>query len=69
MRDTFQRLFVNYLVRLGWSYGDQEIFTREELIKYFSLDNVGKANAVFNPEKLLWLNSEYIKLTDEAIAF
>jgi len=60
---------VNYLVRLGWSYGDQEIFTREELIKYFSLENVGKANAVFNPEKLLWLNSEYIKLTDEAMLF
>ena len=51
---------VNYLVRLGWSYGDQEIFTEEELIKYFSFENVGKAAAVFNPEKLLWLNSQYI---------
>ena len=51
---------VNYLVRLGWSYGDQEIFSREELIKYFSFENVGKAAAVFNPEKLLWLNSQYI---------
>ena len=51
---------INYLVRLGWSYGDQEIFTREELIKYFSFDNVGKSSAVFNPEKLLWLNSQYI---------
>jgi glutamyl-tRNA synthetase len=51
---------VNYLVRLGWSYGDQEVFTREELIKYFSFDNVGKSAAVFNPEKLLWLNSQYI---------
>jgi glutamyl-tRNA synthetase len=51
---------VNYLVRLGWAYGDQEIFTREELIKYFSFDNVGKSSAVFNPEKLLWLNSQYI---------
>jgi glutamyl-tRNA synthetase len=51
---------VNYLVRLGWSYGDQEIFTREELIKYFSFDNVGKSSAVFNPEKLLWLNSQYM---------
>ena len=50
----------NYLVRLGWSYGDQEIFTREELIRYFSFENVGKAAAVFNPEKLLWLNSQYI---------
>ncbi|MBI5049447.1 MAG: glutamate--tRNA ligase [Nitrospirae bacterium] len=51
---------VNYLVKLGWSYGDQEIFSREELIKYFSFENVGKAAAVFNPEKLLWLNSQYI---------
>ncbi len=51
---------VNYLVRLGWSYGDQEVFTREELIEYFSFDNVGKSAAVFNPEKLLWLNSQYI---------
>jgi len=51
---------VNYLVRLGWSYGDQEIFTQEELIKYFSFEHVGKAAAVFNPEKLLWLNTQYI---------
>jgi glutamyl-tRNA synthetase len=53
--------FVNYLVRLGWAHGDQEIFTREELIEYFSLEDVGKSAAVFNPEKLLWLNSQYIK--------
>ena len=51
---------VNYLVRLGWAYGDQEVFAREELIKYFSLENIGKSAAVFNPEKLLWLNSQYI---------
>lgn len=56
---------VNFLARLGWSYGDKEIFTREELIKYFNLEQVGKANAIFNAEKLLWLNSEYIKLTPE----
>ncbi len=60
---------VNFLVRLGWSYGDQEIFTREELIKYFNLEQVGKANAIFNAEKLLWLNSEYIKLTPEEKLF
>lgn len=60
---------VNYLVRLGWSYGDQEVFTREELIKYFSFENVGKSSAVFNPEKLLWLNSQYIiKLNPEELA-
>lgn len=54
---------LNYLVRLGWSYGDQEIFSQEELIKYFSFENVGKAAAVFNPEKLLWLNGQYIMHT------
>ena len=52
---------VNYLVRLGWSYGDQEVFTKDELVEYFSFENVGKAAAVFNPEKLLWLNAQYIK--------
>jgi glutamyl-tRNA synthetase len=55
--------FVNYIVRLGWAHGDQEIFTREELIKYFSSEDVGKSAAVFNPEKLLWLNSQYIMKT------
>ena len=55
---------VNYLVRLGWSYGDQEVFTHDELIQYFSFDNVGKSAAVFNPEKLLWLNSQYIIHSD-----
>jgi glutamyl-tRNA synthetase len=55
---------VNYLVRLGWSYGDQEVFTSDELIRYFSFENVGKSSAVFNPEKLLWLNSQYIMKTE-----
>jgi len=54
---------VNYLVRLGWSHGDQEIFSREELIRHFSFENVGNAAAVFNPEKLLWLNQQYIMTT------
>jgi glutamyl-tRNA synthetase len=54
---------VNYLVRLGWSHGDQEIFTVEELTKYFSFESVGKSAAVFNPEKLLWLNGQYIMHT------
>ena len=52
---------VNYLVRLGWSHGDQEIFTRQELIEKFSWDHVQKSAAVFNPDKLLWMNAEYIK--------
>jgi glutamyl-tRNA synthetase len=51
---------INYLVRLGWSHEDQEIFTEEELIAFFSFDNVGKSASIFNPEKLLWLNSQYI---------
>src|SRR5664280_2878338 len=52
---------VNYLVRLGWSHGDQEIFSLDELVSLFTLDSVGKSPAVFNPEKLLWLNAHYIK--------
>ncbi len=52
---------VNYLVRLGWSHGDQEIFSQKELVEFFALDAVGKSPAVFNPEKLLWLNAHYIK--------
>lgn len=55
---------VNYLVRLGWSYGDQEIFSLDELIRYFSLESVGRSAAVFNPEKLIWLNQHYIKEGD-----
>jgi len=52
---------VNYLVRLGWSHGDQEIFSPEELIEHFDFSAVGKSPAIFNPEKLLWLNAHYIK--------
>ena len=52
---------VNYLVRLGWSHGDQEIFSRDELIEKFSIEAVGKSAGVFNPDKLLWLNHHYIK--------
>ena len=52
---------VNYLVRLGWSHGDQEIFSMDELARLFTLESVGKSAAVFNPEKLLWLNQHYIR--------
>ena len=52
---------VNYLVRLGWSHGDQEIFSVQEMIEKFSFDHVQSSAAVFNPEKLQWLNAEYIK--------
>jgi len=71
----FPEALVNYLVRLGWSHGDQEIFSRDELIEKFSLDAVGKSAGIFNPEKLLWLNSHYLRsrplsqLADEIIPF
>ncbi|MDW7645777.1 MAG: glutamate--tRNA ligase [Desulfuromonadales bacterium] len=55
---------VNYLVRLGWSFGDEEIFSLAELIEKFSLENVGRSAGVFNPDKLLWLNAHYIKTGD-----
>ena len=51
----------NYLVRLGWSYGDQEIFTKDELIEKFSLENVGSSASIFDMEKLRWLNGHYIR--------
>ncbi|HKA55311.1 MAG TPA: glutamate--tRNA ligase [Candidatus Binatia bacterium] len=52
---------VNFLARLGWASGDQEIFTRAELIEKFRLDEVGKSAGVFNAEKLQWLNAHYLK--------
>ena len=57
---------VNYLARLGWSHGDQEIFSRGELIQYFAVEQVTKAAGVFDQDKLLWLNSHYIKETPPA---
>jgi glutamyl-tRNA synthetase len=53
---------VNYLARLGWAHGDQEIFTKEELVEQFSLAEVNKAAAIFNPEKLLWVNAHFLRL-------
>lgn len=52
---------LNYLARLGWSHGDQEIFTMNEMITHFSFDHVGKAGAIFNPDKLDWVNAEHLK--------
>jgi glutamyl-tRNA synthetase len=57
---------VNYLARLGWSHGDQELFTRAELIACFGLEAVAKSPAVFNPEKLLWVNFQHLKRLDAA---
>ena len=55
---------LNYLARLGWSHGDQEIFSMEEMIRLFEVTNVHTSAAAFNPEKLLWLNQHYIKTAD-----
>lgn len=52
---------INYLVRLGWSHGDQEIFSREELVKLFDISDVNKSASSFNTEKLNWLNQHYLK--------
>lgn len=52
---------LNYLARLGWSYGDQEIFSREELVLYFDISGINRAPAAFDPEKLRWLNQQYLK--------
>jgi glutamyl-tRNA synthetase len=54
---------INYLARLGWSHGDQEIFSRAEMIEHFSFDSVHTSAAVFDPDKLSWLNEHYIKST------
>jgi glutamyl-tRNA synthetase len=51
---------LNYLVRLGWSHGDQEVFTREEMIANFDIKDVNKSAAAFDPEKLLWLNQQHM---------
>ena len=55
---------LNYLVRLGWSHGDQEVFSIDEMIKLFDVTKVHSSAAAFNPEKLLWLNQHYIKNAD-----
>jgi glutamyl-tRNA synthetase len=57
---------LNYLVRLGWSHGDQEVFSLDEMIELFDIDAVNKAASTFNTEKLLWLNQHYIKSSDPA---
>ncbi len=55
---------LNYLVRLGWSHGDKEVFSIEEMINLFDLSGINRAPAGFDRDKLLWLNQEYIKSTD-----
>lgn len=55
---------INYLVRLGWSHGDQELFTLDEMISLFDVVNVNKAPSTFNTEKLQWINQQYLKEED-----
>ena len=57
---------LNYLVRLGWSHGDQEIFSIDEMIEHFDLADVNLSASSFNTEKLLWLNHQYIMSSDPA---
>jgi len=57
---------VNYLARLGWSHGDEEVFTRGQLVEWFDLEHISASPARFNPEKLAWLNAQYLKAADDA---
>jgi glutamyl-tRNA synthetase len=57
---------VNYLARLGWSHGDAEIFSRDELVQWFDLARVSRSPAQFNPEKLAWINQQYLKEAADA---
>src|SRR5690606_29459486 len=60
---------LNYLVRLGWSHGDQEVFSMEEMTQLFDIKDVNKSASAFNPDKLLWLNQQHImRATPERIA-
>ena len=54
----------NYLLRLGWSHGDQEVFSTEEMISFFDLGEVNRAASAFDLDKLKWLNWHYIKEAD-----
>lgn len=56
---------VNYLARLGWSHGDEEIFSREQLVDWFDLAAINRSPSRFNPEKLQWLNQQYLKAADD----
>ncbi len=60
-RGFLSQALCNYLARLGWSHGDQEIFTREELIQHFTLEHATTSPGVFDEEKLLWINSQHLK--------
>src|SRR5690606_21001513 len=60
---------VNYLARLGWSHGDDEIFSREQFLQWFDLDHLGRSAAQFDEAKLRWVNAQHLKATaDESLA-
>ena len=56
----------NYFARLGWSHGDDEIFSMQQFVEWFDLRHISRSPAKFNPEKLLWLNAHYLKAADDA---
>jgi len=58
---------INYLARLGWSHGDDEVFSRAQLVEWFDLDHITASAAQFNTEKLNWLNGQYIRQADDAV--
>jgi len=58
------KALLNYIVRLGWSHGDQEIFSVDEMIDLFELEKINKSSASFNQEKLDWINQSYIKTSE-----
>jgi len=57
---------LNYLARLGWSHGDEEVFSMRQMVEWFDLAHISKSPARFNPEKLSWLNQQYLKSADDA---
>jgi glutamyl-tRNA synthetase len=57
---------LNYLARLGWSHGNEEVFSKQQLVEWFDLRHVSQSPAQFNPEKLAWLNQQHIKAADDA---
>jgi glutamyl-tRNA synthetase len=63
-RLLYRKPILNYLVRLGWSHGDQEIFSLDEMAELFDLEGCNKAASAINPSKLIWLNKHYLKTLD-----
>jgi len=63
---TLPEALMNYLARLGWSHGDAEVFSKDDFLKWFDLEHVSRSAAQFNPEKLAWINQQYIKNAPDA---